>query len=46
MKRIDVQKELEKILTANMTTGEILRALTELRIRRAKEKKLAQKSKR
>ena len=45
MKRIDVQKELKKILTSNMTTGEILRALTELRIRRAKEKKLAQKPK-
>ena len=25
MKRIDVQKELKKILTSNMTTGEILR---------------------
>ena len=46
MKRIDVQKELKRILTSGMTTGEILRALTELRIRRAKEKKLEQKSKR
>lgn len=45
MKRIDVQKELKKILTSGMTTGEILRALTELRIRRAKEQKLTEQSK-
>lgn len=36
-------KRIEKIMTSGMTTGQILRALTELRIERAKEKKLEEK---
>lgn len=43
--KLDVQEELKKIMTSGMTTGQILRALTELRAKIAKQKRAEQKRK-